>query len=212
MGSLEWRVREPQRLGAFVKERVGASASAREVKRWIESNLCEVNGVTERFASHQLRDGDKVVLRRQQAPPTPTTTIQKLHDDDHLVAFDKPAGVTSEAFAKKVGLPLIHRLDKDTSGVLLFAKDNATKKAMEQLFRRREVAKAYLAVVIGAPKANQGTITGFLGKVHHYQGQTLYGSVPEKEGLYAETSWRCLKRGEGTVSYTHLTLPTICSV
>ncbi|TXI35961.1 MAG: RluA family pseudouridine synthase [Nitrosomonas sp.] len=180
-----------QRLGAFLKTKMGAGYTAREIKRWVESNLCEVNGTIERFASSSLKAGDRVVLR-QSSLATSALPVE-LYSDNDLAAYDKPAGVTSEALAKQLSLHLVHRLDKDTSGVIIFAKNSKAKKAMEELFRRREVAKAYLAVVVGVPKQREGLITGYLGKIHSYQGQTVYGSVAEGKGLYAETAWRLVK-------------------
>ena len=101
-----------------------------------------------------------------------------LLDDDHLLAVDKPAGVLSHpnprgghdkvAFLgsydakarlfRKGGqeLYLVHRLDKDTSGVLLAARDEATREALEGLFRERKVEKRYRALLSRIPSREHG--------------------------------------------------------
>ena len=97
-----------------------------------------------------------------------------LYRDDHLVALDKPAGLAVQggsgqsrhvdglARALQWDAPdpprLVHRLDRDTSGVLLLARDRATAAAVADAFRSRETRKIYWAVVAGTPKPRMGSI------------------------------------------------------
>ncbi|MDP1835730.1 MAG: RluA family pseudouridine synthase [Chlamydiales bacterium] len=200
--TLEWIVdgsESNQRLGTFVQTKLEGNQSTKQVKRWIEGNRCQVNGVTERFASRPVKKGDRVSFQVPQEA-TKTSHGSVIFEDDDLVVYNKSAGETSEALIKRLernhgDLGLVHRLDKDTGGVIVFARNNLTKKRMEDLFRERAVSKTYLALVDGIPSDRKGLIQSYLGKISSYEGQTTYGSVPEAHGLYAETAWECLQRG-----------------
>ncbi len=75
--------------------------------------------------------------------------IKKIFEDENIIAIDKPAFLTSEEVAKKAGFPLLHRLDKETSGVLLLYKnDDFREKAINE-FKNHRVLKEYIAWVEG---------------------------------------------------------------
>jgi len=75
--------------------------------------------------------------------------IKKIFEDENILVVDKPAYITSEEIAKKYNLPLLHRLDKETSGILVLVKnEDFRKKAIEE-FRKKNVYKEYLAWVRG---------------------------------------------------------------
>ncbi len=82
-----------------------------------------------------------------------------LYEDDNVLVIDKPAGINSDDFPKRV-----HRLDKDTSGILLIAKNNKTLDFLQKQFREQKVIKKYLALVIGNLKTNQGKIETLIGR------------------------------------------------
>jgi 23S rRNA pseudouridine1911/1915/1917 synthase len=94
-----------------------------------------------------------------------------LYEDPFLVAIDKPAGLpsvesegergktcVSELRASHPTAQPVHRLDRDVSGVMLFALDSSTRIALERMFRERSLEKTYLAVVAGVPRPASGTI------------------------------------------------------
>ncbi len=108
-----------------------------------------------------------------------------LLEDEHLVAIVKPSGIAVipgrdtdvciiDQLAVSLGVPssgsadprlrVVHRLDKETSGVLLFAKDVATQRSLCDQFRRNEVKKEYLALVRGRPAKDAGTIDANLDR------------------------------------------------
>ncbi len=74
-----------------------------------------------------------------------------LYEDENVLVIDKPAGVNSDDFKKRV-----HRLDKDTSGVLLIAKNDRALDFLQEQFKNRKVRKKYLALAIGNLKNNKG--------------------------------------------------------
>jgi 23S rRNA pseudouridine955/2504/2580 synthase len=110
-----------------------------------------------------------------------------IYRDDHLIALDKPPGLPTQggsgqtrhvdglAEALRFGLDekprLVHRLDKDTSGVLLLARTRAGAKALTEAFRARETRKIYWAAVAGVPSPRMGTIRyGLVKAAGHGKG------------------------------------------
>lgn len=191
-----------QSLQLFLKEKLG-NVSGKQVKRLIDSGKCLLNGHPERFSSRLVGAGDVVELN--YSPPLKAATADAssiLYVDDDLIAYDKPAGMASDSqellkqLQKQFGkVILLHRLDKETTGVLLFARHEQSAEAVEALFKKRLVKKTYLAIIDGVTKNRSGIIENHLGKLHVYQGQTIWGEV--KEGLYAKTSWEMQKSGHG---------------
>lgn len=131
--------------------------------------------------------------------------LKVLHLDEHLVAIDKPAGLLvhrsaldahEEQFAlqllrDQLGRPVwpVHRLDKGTSGVLLFALSAEMASALGQAFESGRMNKRYLSLVRGWPTDDAGVIDHPLARdpERASTGQTL---------LPAQTAWQCLARAE----------------
>lgn len=186
----EWVVSKDEggsKLVAFLKLKLD-QFSSKQLKSLIESNACTINGITERFASVVVHPGDRIVLANfiiKSITDRSLLNERILYQDEDILAYDKPPGIASEEFETK--LRLIHRLDRETSGVLLFAKSKSAFDAMVELFRCHQVKKTYYAIVDGIPKQKKGRIDNFLGKKHAYQGQTIWGSV--REGMRAITDW-----------------------
>ena len=82
-----------------------------------------------------------------------------IYEDENVQVLDKPAGVNSDDFEKRA-----HRLDKDTSGVFLIAKNDKTLEFLQKQFQDREVKKKYIALVVGSLKNTEGTIETLLGR------------------------------------------------
>lgn len=85
--------------------------------------------------------------------------LKTIYEDENLLVVDKPAGVNSDDFEKRV-----HRLDKDTSGILLIAKNNKTLNFLQKQFQTRNVIKKYIALVINELKADQGIIKTLIAR------------------------------------------------
>jgi 23S rRNA pseudouridine1911/1915/1917 synthase len=126
-------------------------------------------------------------------------TIPVIYEDEHFFAVDKPAGlavhkvsptdpqetladilVRERPYLTGVGeSPLrpgiVHRLDKETSGVMLIAKDQPTFEYFKNLFQTRQVHKEYIALVYGKPKEPKGTIDAPLGKIGTKQTTHIKG-------------------------------------
>lgn len=197
-------------LQVFLKEMLGEGVSGKQIKRLIDAGKCLLNRKPERFASRLVGAGDKVELDVSTAPSektrktAPVDSSLVLYSDDDLIAYNKPAGISSDspdlldALQKRFGACiLLHRLDKDTTGILLFARNEAAAAAVEKQFKQRIVKKTYLAFVKGTPSKSSGMIENFLGKLHVFHGQTVWGVVPRDKGLLAKTGWEIKERGKG---------------
>lgn len=195
-------------LQVFLKEKMGGTLSAKQIKRAIDAGKCRLNGKLERFSSRLVGTGDQIELDEVNPVEKPQHSDfdepgRILYADEDLIAYNKPAGVSSEShdllesMQKKFGLLiLLHRLDKETTGILLFARNEPTAKAVEALFKKRLVKKTYLAFVDGLPAKPSGTIENFLGKLHICHGRCVWGVVPRDKGHTAKTSWEIKTRGK----------------
>ncbi len=145
-------------------------------RRRISSGQVLVNGRPV-LPSRKLRDGDLVAIDPEAAgPPPPRQGIRILHQDDHLLAVWKEAGIlvhgvrmmtrdTVVAFVKKEwpdACPC-HRLDKLTSGLILFARNSNVARRVQGYFESGKVEKDYLALVDGCPPEDEGVIREPLG-------------------------------------------------
>lgn len=213
----EWIVAENesgQKLQAYLSDRLDHSVSLKQIKRAIENNACTVNGNRERFASRRLLAGDVVVFF------LPQLLIEKnsenfifskeniLYEDSEILVYNKPSGISSDAsglFAILIKiypeLVMVHRLDKETSGAILFAKSVKSQMTLINSFREKKVKKEYLAVVDGIPEKNEGVIDLSIGKICELKGQNLWGPLSiKKGGTNALTLWKVLeKKGNATL-------------
>lgn len=183
---MEWTVSKAEsglKLVSFLKAKL--LLSSKKIKEALDQKACTVNKRRERFASFVLCEGDKITFDL----PEPKS-LNFLFEDDFLIVVDKPAFITSEEIQKKLGFFLAHRLDKETSGALLLAKDNITLEKLFSLFKKREVEKEYVAIVDGILSKEEGIVENYLGQIKSYQGQTVWGEKTANTGLYSKTVWR----------------------
>ncbi len=127
--------------------------------------------------------------------------IRVLYENDDVLAVDKPEGVVSIAEAGKGGLPgllkdifagqliPVHRLDREASGVIVFAKNADAHRLLNGQFDRREVRKTYLALVHGVAAANRGSINAPLREF----GSGRMGVDPRR-GKASATQWKVAER------------------
>ncbi|MBS0625023.1 MAG: RluA family pseudouridine synthase [Verrucomicrobia bacterium] len=188
----------PGRLIDLLKERL-PNPSAKYLRRVLESNLCRVNGKVERFASAHVEAGDPIELAPSwEKLEKESDAMRVVFEDDHFKVVEKvPGWICSDELALRTFGPrhyLIHRLDKDTSGLLLIAKSVPVKGKFVELFEAKQVSKLYLALADGVFLEESAKREGFFAKKGTFQGQTIWGSAPR--GLYACTHFKTLGRGE----------------
>jgi RluA family pseudouridine synthase len=191
----------------FLRQKVDARFSMRKLKQLIDSGACQLNGKAERFSTKFVGRGDTVHLMLSESPESHVALILEpqriLHADDDLLIYDKPPTTVSDdqrfldLLQKEFGqLQLMHRLDRDTTGVLLFARTPAAAKKLLSQFQQRNIKKEYLAIVDGVPHQQSDLIENFLGKKCIYEGQALWGAVPKSKGLFAKTAWMVQQTGK----------------
>lgn len=155
--------------------------------RLVADGFVTVNGATVAKA-HRCKSGD--VLELTAAPavaPLPAPMMPTVvYDDDQIIIIDKPAGLvvhpgvgndsgTLVDALLHAGVPLadtgdatrpgiVHRLDKDTSGVLVVAKTTTAYDSIVMQLRERSMRRSYIALVVGVPKAPRGVIDGPIGR------------------------------------------------
>lgn len=169
-------------------------------KRLIEEGCVAINGKEIRKQGILLKNNDTLVLAFPQertvessAVIEQTDTIQVVHTADHFLIINKPAGITVHqphsnytnptvvdwlllkhndiAHVGYIDRPgIVHRLDKDTSGLMIIARTNHAHTQLSQLFKDRSVKKTYLALVEGHPP-REGTIDFAIGRHPHHRNK-----------------------------------------
>jgi 23S rRNA pseudouridine1911/1915/1917 synthase len=161
-------------------------ASRAEAERLLQNGAVRVDG--ERLGkSHRLDAGSTVEVELPEAAPglsPEPVTVPLAYEDEHLLVVDKPAGLvvhpgagTREGTLAGQLLTLgarggedperpgvVHRLDRDTSGLLLVARSDEAHAALQEAIRKREVERFYLALVRGHPRSRTGRIDAPIGR------------------------------------------------
>ena len=176
-----------ERLDRFVAacEAVGSRA---EAERLVGAGAVLVDG-SRRPKSHRLAGGEELAIElaeRRESPlePEPVEGLRVAYEDEHLLVVDKPAGVVVhpsaghahgtlvhgllsreiEGGAEPERPGIVHRLDRDTSGLLVVARSDEAHRRLQRLLRRRKLTREYLALVRGRPLSRAGRIEAPLGR------------------------------------------------
>jgi 23S rRNA pseudouridine1911/1915/1917 synthase len=163
------------RLDAFLAAR-GAFPSRTAAQRAIDRGEVAVDGVV-RPKNHRVEGSERVSIepREPAAPPSRADVgYGVVHEDADLMVVDKPAGLVTHPAPGHHGVTLaellpegariVHRLDKDTSGLLVVARSDEAHAELQRMMKAREVSREYLALVEGHPDAERGTIDAPIGR------------------------------------------------
>jgi 23S rRNA pseudouridine1911/1915/1917 synthase len=192
------------RLDHFLKRRIGRLSRTR-IQSIIRDQIFFSDGRTVRPAA-AVRAGETILLRRP-APIEPEVPrhFEILYEDDSVLVIDKPAGLPMHTTAKfwrntltallrerypDESMEVAHRIDRETSGVLVIARGRAVASFLTQAFARRAVAKTYLALVKGHPP-DAGKIDQPI-KLLDTKSHVMMGPAPD--GLPAVTGFRVVRR------------------
>jgi 23S rRNA pseudouridine1911/1915/1917 synthase len=157
-------------------------------ERLLSAGAVRVDGEL-RGKSHKLAGGEEVAIEAPAAVLEPEAEPPELtvaYADDHLLVVDKPAGVVVHPAPGHAGGTLaqalaaagaaggeedrpgiVHRLDRDTSGLLVVARSQEAYEQLQGLIQQRELTREYLGLVVGKPKSRRGTIDAPIGRDRH---------------------------------------------
>ena len=207
------------RLDKALAEATGLSRE--RVKGLIAQGVVEIAGKAARSGSVKLAGGEE--YRITLAPPEPLETIPQdipldvVFEDEHLLVVNKPAGMVVHPAAGNpdgtlvnallhhckgqlsgingVARPgIVHRIDKDTSGLLVVAKSDAAHEGLAKQFADHSITRRYLAVCAGHPNPPSGTVSGRLGRSDKDRKKMAVLPDDSSRGKHAVTHFETLKR------------------
>ncbi len=212
-----------QRLDQRIASRFSTISRTR-VQELIASGLVLVNSRAAK-GSHRLRPGEIIQIQIRPRPPlraqAESIPLDVLYEDADVIAVNKPAGMTVHVGAGTTRGTLVnallgrgqslsqggdalrpgivHRLDKDTSGIILVAKNDAAHAKLSEAFRQREIKKTYIALVQGLLKDDRGTIDFAIARDPKRRVRmTARRSLVLGNAREARTDWCVLARIDAT--------------
>lgn len=207
-----YTVDEPSTLLPFLLSHVKGK-SRNNVKSLLSRRLVAVDGVPVSQFDAPLAPGQRVSILPSSAPRADALPFPILYEDERLIVVNKPAKllsvanekekvrtayhmVTDYVKSKRVDdrIYVIHRLDRDTSGVLMFARDPETKELFQAHWNDMVTRRGYLAVVEGVPKPDRDTIRSFLVETDTH---LVFSGQPGPNAREAVTNYQVVKAGNG---------------
>ncbi len=207
------------RLDRFLAE-TWPDLSRSRAKALVEAGALSMDGAPLTDPAAKVRAGGLYRLAipapRPAEPRPEQIPLDVLYEDPHLIVIDKPAGLTvhpapgawtgtlvaallahcagSLSGIGGVERPgIVHRLDKDTSGVLVAAKTDAAHRGLSEQFAAHSVERAYIAYVRGAPRPREGRIESRIARARHDRKKMAVLRGPDSEaGKHAITNYRTL--------------------
>ena len=185
-------------------------SSKTTLRKMLQGDRVRVNGAPERDAKRAIAASDHVEVTAKPARPV-DPRIRILFEDDDLIVVDKAAGLltvpspevlyeTAESFLNTylggrqddLRIHHVHRLDRDTSGVLVFAKTTYVRDRLQQLFAVHDIERVYVAIVHGKLHTSTGTFRSFLAEDKALRVRSV---ADRAEGKEAITHYRTIASG-----------------
>jgi len=205
-----------ERLDKFLTESLPEFSRSR-IQGLIAAGLVDVNGLPAKKAGQALESGYKITVRIP--PPVPANLIAEdipldiVFENEDLIVVNKPAGMVVhpaaghpsgtlvnavlgyepdiEGIGGEERPGVVHRLDKETSGLILLAKNDRAHRWLQDQFRLRKVEKTYLALVEGKPPTPSGRVEAYIGRDPKHRKRMAI--VSEKKGREAISEYRTLE-------------------
>lgn len=217
------------RLDQFLARQLVFTSRA-QISASIRSGFIQVEGIS-RKNSYRLKSGETVsgaVCERPEIDVLPEKIdFHILFEDEYLLILSKPPGIVvhpgsgnhtgtlvnglvyhCQAIAgvgEKLRPGIVHRLDKDTSGIMLVAKTGSMQEKLVDLFKNREIEKSYIALLHGKMKDETGRLVAPIGR-HPVNRQKM--AVRSNSGRHAVSSWELLMELAGGFSLVRVTIET----
>ncbi len=186
--------------------------SKNNIKSLLSKEMVTVNNSVQTRYDYLVKKGDKIVIRETKIKVKRyQKDINIIYEDDDLLVINKPAGLLTIATNKEKEFTLyhfasnyikeknknnkifiIHRLDKETSGIVIFAKNQKTKNLFQNSWDRNILYRGYYAVVEGTLKNKEGTIKSYLTENSAY----MVYSTTKDNGKLAITDYKVIKENK----------------
>ena len=183
--------------------------SKNNIKSLLSKEMVTVNNSVQTRYNYLVKKGDKVVIRDTKIKVKRyNKDINIIYEDDDILVINKPAGLLTIGTSKEKEFTLfhfasnyvkeknknnkifiIHRLDKETSGIVIFAKNQKTKNIFQNSWDKNILFRGYYAVVEGNLSKKEGTIKSYLTENNEY----MVYSTNSKEGKLAITDYKVMK-------------------
>lgn len=227
-----WTVSRPQTLLEALQGHF-ASSSTNTLRKMLAASRVQVNSEVQHRAKHELQSGDVVMVSSKAESVSQTTVtsassvdprLTVLFEDEVLLVVAKPHHVLSVATDRMEADTLhswcvdliqerdnngwayiVHRLDRETSGVMVLAKSKQAKTHLQEQFAAREVHRMYVALVEGSPAPEQGTVRTWLMEDKHLNVKAVNRRHPQ--GKEAVSHYRTLS-SDGTTSLMEVMIET----
>lgn len=207
-----------RRLDVFLSEKI-KELTRSQLQKMIGRNRAKIREKP-RKSSYRLKEGDFISfeydLPREESISPENISLNIIHEDVHIIVINKPSGLVVHPGAgrkqktlvnallyhfpgiREIGPKerpgIVHRLDKETSGVIVVAKSERAFSELQGQFRQRKVGKRYLGLVWGNISQEEGCFSWALGR-HSRHGERM--SIKTKKPRPAETLYKVLKRYDG---------------
>lgn len=191
-------------------------AKRSQLKVWLKYNQVMINGVITHQFDAPVEPGQWVEINLSRPFVVFShPRINMVYEDNDIIVINKGYGLLSmgtETAKKKEDTAyaalkkyvkekhpmnkifIVHRLDRDTSGLMMFAKTIEAKEAMQHNWNNMVISRKYIAVVEGVVQQDEGVIKSYLGETSQYE---VYSTQNEKDGQLAITHFKVLNRGSG---------------
>ncbi|MFC4556772.1 RluA family pseudouridine synthase [Virgibacillus kekensis] len=211
--TLEYKVGEPAELLKFLLTAL-SNRSRNSVKSILARGQVTVDDHIETQYNYELQPGQRVTILKNKAAVKQDALIgmEIVYEDEHLIVINKEAGLLSIANEKEKErtahhqlmeyvrrehpqnrIFVVHRLDKDTSGVMMFAKSEKVKHILQDDWKRNVTERTYMALVEGKVAKHQYKITSWL---RESKTRLMYSSQTKNDGLYAATQYKVVQQNE----------------
>jgi 23S rRNA pseudouridine1911/1915/1917 synthase len=206
----------PERLDKFLVGQLQEFSRSR-IQGLIADGFVDVNGLAAKKAGQTLESGFSVTVR--VPPPVPTDLVAEdivldiVFENEDLIVVNKPAGMVVhpaaghssgtlvnavlgyqpdiEGIGGEERPGVVHRLDKETSGLILLAKNERAHRWLQDQFRLRKVNKTYLALVDGKPPTPSGRVEAYIGRDPSHRKRMAI--VPESRGREAISEYKTVE-------------------
>ena len=207
-------IEESKRIDAYISENTEYSRTA--IQRLLEENKIMVNGKKEK-ASYKVQNGDKIEIEEEPAKEIELKAqdipLEILYEDDDIIVVNKPKGMvvhpangnpdgtlvnaimsickdSLSGIGGEIRPGIVHRLDKNTSGTIIIAKNDKAHINLSEQLKNHEIKKTYIALVRGIVKENNATINMPIGRSKKDRKKMDV----DKNGKEAITHFKVLKR------------------